>query len=500
MGSLERTSDMKLISFEKQDDKGEAVVSVEREIFEKELNITYNYQKKWFNIPGFRKGKVPRVIIENKYGKDVFYDGALRGLYVDLLNFVQKEKNEKIISLKRSPFRRVPDEAIPSVLNSEKSDVEIKIPLYFYPHSYIEFEGLVIEIEKEKKASKEDIEIQKKRIFDKNAKFELVNDDSHKAAVGDMVSVAIDDVVFIDKDGNDIVDDDDDDDSIENLTVTIGSGRAWKEFENALIGHSKSEGLFSITLTFPEDKRLNVFSGKTVRFGIRISEIKSLTPPSMEQLLKKLKLKSEKELDDRIELELNNANHVNFENSKREQINRKLIDQISDNAICEVFVKDQVGESVDQFEKSLKSSNLTVEYYCRAMNTTPEAISSNFYSSAVNSFKLSSALMNVSEFLGMSCSEDEVNKYFDDFSKLNRVSVELIKKNIPISQVYSTILCDKAMEHIVNNVVIKEKDSSQKEVEKPKARKSSAKKEIKSSPVKKSSTSAKKAKIPSDDK
>ena len=489
---------MKLISFEKQDNKGEAVVSVERKIFEKELNNTYNYQKKWFNIPGFRKGKVPRSIIENNYGHDIFYDGALQGLYVDLLNFVQNEKNEKIISLKSSPFRRVPSDAMPSVVKVNDDDFEIKVPIYLYPHSYIEFNDMTIEVEKEKKASKTDIENQKKKIFERNSSFELVNDDEYKASVGDMVKVAINDIVFLDKDGKEI-EDEDDDDSIESVTVTIGSGRAWKEFENALIGHAKTDGIFSITLTFPEDKRLNIFSGKTVRFGIEISEIKTLTPPSMENLLEKLKLKSEKELNERIEMELNNSNHLSFENSKRKQIDNKLISQISDDMICEVFVKDKVSESMEQLKESLASSNLTVDYYCRAMNTTPEAISSNFYSSAVDSFKLSSALINVSEFLKLSCSDDEVNEYFENFSKAHRISSDLAKKNIPVSQVRSTILCNKSMEHIMNNVVVKEKESSKEESGKAKPKekkKSPSKKET--TTEKKSSTSAKKAKLSSD--
>ena len=496
---------MKLNSFEKQDNKGEAVISVERKAFEKALNTTYNYQKKWFNIPGFRKGIVPRMIIENKYGKDIFYDGALQELYVDLLNFIQKEKNEKIINLKLSPFRRVPDDAVPSVLNSEGNDVEIKMPLYFYAHSYIGFENMKIEVEKEKKASKEDIEAQKKMILDRNASYELVNDDSYKAAMGDVVKTSIADIVFIDKDGNDIEDDDDDDDQVQTVTVTIGSGRAWKEFENALIGHSKSDGVFSVTLTFPEDKRLNIFSGKTVRFGIEISEIKTLTPPTMDKLLKGFNLKTEKELDERIEAELNNSNHLAFENDKKNRIHDNLIKQISDDVVCETYVKDRTNESMDQFKRNLASRNLTLDYYCRIANTNPKDIESDFYSSALNSFKLTSALISVSELLKMSCSDDEVNKYFDDFSKLNRISPKLAKENIPLSQVYTSLLCDKAMEHILKGVIVEEKKASSENTsssnkEKKKAAPKKEKEATKESAPKKRSTSTRKPKASSENK
>jgi len=454
---------MKLISFEKKENKGEAVVSIDRKIFEKELNITYNYQKKWFSIPGFRKGKVPRGIIENNYGHDVFYDGALQNLYVELLNFVQGEKQEKIVSLKSGLFNHVPDEGIPTVLKSDDNNVEIKVPLYFYPESSIDFKDMTIEVEKEKKASKSDVEDQKKKIFDKNSSFEVVSDDSYKASLGDMVNVSLNSIVFIDKDGNDI-DDDDDDDKLENITLTLGSGRAWKDFEDALVGHSKDEGQFSTTLTFPEDKRLNIFSGKTVRFELAISEVKHLTPPSTEKLLAILKLKSEDELDSTIEKELNNSYKAKFKKDKIVQIENNLVKQISDDMVCEPLIKVRIADALRQLENNLASNNLTLDYYCHLMNITPEIVKENFSSSIRNDFKLSSALLNISKVLEMSCSDKEVDDYFENLSKSNRISVDLARKNITLSQAYSSILCNKVMDYMLENVTVKEKEEEKNEV------------------------------------
>ena len=479
---------MKLISFEKQENKGEAIISVDRKIFEKELNVTYNYQKKWFSIPGFRKGKVPRSIIENSYGHDIFYDGALQNLYVELLNFVKEEKNEKIISLKNGLFTRVPDDGAPTVLKSDEHNVEVKIPLYFYPTVSIDFKDMTIEVEKEKKASKNDIDAQKQKVFDKNATFEVVNDGSYKVSLGDMVTVSLDSIKFIDKDGNDIDDDDDGDDQLEHITLTIGSGRAWKEFEDALIGHCKNEGKFSATLTFPEDKRLNVFSKKTVRFELSVTEIKHLTPPSTEKLLEILKLKSEDELNSIVEKELNDAYHSKFNRDKELQIESKLLEQVPDDMVCEPLVNARVDDALKQLQNNLASNNLTLDYYCRAMSITPEIVKGNFSSSIRNDFKLSSALINISEVLKMSCSDKEVSDYFENLSKSNRVSVELAKKNISLSQVCSSILCGKVMDYMLNNVTVKEKKEVKEEkklVEKETKKDSSSKKTSKAKkPVK----------------
>lgn len=448
---------MKLISFDKKEEKGEAVVSISKEEFEKKLNFVYNYQKRWFNVPGFRKGKVPRGIIESNYGHDIFYDGAMQELYVDLMNFLSGEKKEKFVNTKNGIFGRVPKDCSPSVLKVEDNSVDIKVPLDFYPHTYVKFKDMSVEIEKEKKASKEDIEEQKKKLFEKHSTFEIAPDD-HKIVDGDFANVSLK-VAFVDDEGNDLPDNEQYDiytEGLNNFDVGVGSGRAWKEFEDSLIGHSKSEGKFSNILTFPENKKLDIFSGKRVRFDTSINSVKHLTPPSMEKLLKILKLESEKDLDSKVESDINKRNHLYFERGKEERIKKNLQDQISDDLVCKPLFDSKFSESLNRFERNLKSNGVSVDSYCEMTGTSYDSLKDEFKDLIMGELKLVIALFNVSENLGLSFEESEIEERFKNIAKSNGVSVKVVKENIPISHVYVVILCDKAMEYIKGHVLVKE--------------------------------------------
>ena len=85
---------MRLVSFKKDGNKAKAVFSIDNSEFEDKVNIVWNRQKKWFRVPGFRKGKVPRGIIENEYGKDIFYDAALSLLYPKMVDLLVEENAE----------------------------------------------------------------------------------------------------------------------------------------------------------------------------------------------------------------------------------------------------------------------------------------------------------------------------------------------------------------------------------------------------------------------
>lgn len=452
-----KDSAMKLVSFDKKEDSGEAVVSVTKNEFDKKLNVVYNYQKKWFNVPGFRKGKVPRGIIENSYGKDIFYDGAMQEFYVDIMNFLQEEKDEKFMSVKSGIFGRVSSDFSPSVSRVNDGNIEIKVPLSFYPHTYVKFENMSVEVENEKKASKEDIENQRSKLFDKYSTFEKM-DDGYKVVNGDLANVEIR-VAFVDENDNDLPENEQYDvytDGLKNFEVGVGSGRAWKEFEECLIGHSKSEGEFSNVLTFPENEKLDLFSGRRVRFNITINHVKHLTPPSNDKLLEILKMKSDDELNLSLEREINERNHSIFERGKESMIQQNLQDQIPDDLICKSLLEERFDDSFKRFERNLKSGGMSIDSYCEIVGQSVDSVKEDLRKSISDDMKLRIALLNASELLKLSASKDEIDEGFKKIAKSNRISASFAKENIPVSEVQASILCDKAMEYVKNHVSVKE--------------------------------------------
>ena len=447
---------MKVISFDKKEDKGEALISVGKDEFDKKLNVVYNYQKKWFNIPGFRKGKVPRGIIENRYGKDIFYEGAMQEFYVEIMNLLQESKKERFMNMKSSTFGRVVTEYSPSVVKIDGDNVEIKVPLSFYPHTYVKFEDMSVEVDEEQKASKDDVENQKKKLFDKYSTFEQMNDD-YKVVNGDLVNVATR-VAFVDENDNDLPEDQQYDvytEGLKDFEVGVGSGRAWKEFEESLIGHSKSEGEFSYLLTFPENEKLDLFSGKRVRFNTTINYVKHLTAPSNEKLLELLKLKSDDELNAKIEKEINERNHAIFERGKEEKIRHNLMDQIPDELVCKSLLDGKFNDSFSRFKRNLKSSGISIDAYCELSGLSLDSVKDDLKKSILDDIKLTIALLNVSELLRLSFTKEEIDEYFDKISKNRGLSVSLAKENIPLSEAQTSVLCDKAAKYVNEHASVK---------------------------------------------
>ena len=462
-----KDSAMKVISFDKKGETGEAVVSVDKDEFEKKLNTVYNYQKRWFNVPGFRKGKVPRGVIENKYGRDIFYEGAMQEFYVGIMNLLQEEKSEKFMNMKGSTFGRVVDGYLPSVVKVSDGGIEMKVPLIFYPHTYVKFEDISVEIDEEKKASKEDIQNQKNKLFDKHSTFEEMSDD-YKVVSGDLVNVATR-VAFVDENDNDLPEDQQYDvytEGLKDFEVGVGSGRAWKEFEESLIGHSKAEGEFSYLLTFPENEKLDVFSKKRVRFNTTINHVKHLTPPSNEKLLEILKLKSDGELKTKLEKEINEKNHLVFERGKEERIRHNLIDQIPDELVCKPLLDGRFNDSFSRFKKNLDSSGVSIDAYCEIAGLSIDSVKDDLKRSISNDMKLVIALLNISELLRLSFTKEEINEYFEKVSKSRGISVSLARENIPLSEVQASILCDKAAKYVNEHAFVKASKKG-----KPKAKK-----------------------------
>ena len=252
---------MSLVASNKVDtNRVEVEVAVGSEAFKKEIERVYRKQVKSINIPGFRKGKAPRAIIEKMYGKEVFYEDAMQNLYPQALQDAVDEAGLKVVN----------DKIDLDVTEVSEDGFTFKAVVTTYPevsidgYKGIEVEALSTEVTDEK--VQEEIDKARQRA----SRVEDVTD--RPAKDGDTVVIDFegfkDGVAFEGGKG-------------EDYSLTLGSGSFIPGFEEQVVGHNLDEE-FTINVTFPEDYQSEELKGQPAEFKITINGISERILPELD--------------------------------------------------------------------------------------------------------------------------------------------------------------------------------------------------------------------------
>ena len=329
---------MKVLSFKKVDkNKATVEILIDRGEFDKKLNIVWNRQKKWINLPGFRKGRVPRVVIENEYGKNVFHADALRLLYPEMIDLLSKETNENIFFLKEEIYMSINADSKPSEVIDSEEGIMTKFSLDLYPELEINTD-FTVELEPRKVASEDP--------FKRPIEIEDIN--GLKYCLG----------------GDDINPD-------------------MPKLNEALIGHNMKEGTIELSeLDFPADLPNKKFAGRKVKALLELVAVKRRY--TTEELAKRMNLESEDDLYDYMEKQINGYYESVYENQKDPKVVEKLVEQVPD----DILPKDLLEAS--------KSSILHQLHHVPAYsNYAPEQLEEMAESHAKSQLKTEIALFNI---------------------------------------------------------------------------------------------------------
>ena len=393
---------MKLNSFKKNGNKATAIFSIDNSEFEDKINIVWNRQKKWFRVPGFRKGKVPRKIIENEYGKDIFYDSALGLLYPKMVDLLVEETNEKIISIEGELYMSISSEAKPQILNKDENSVETKLEVNIYPKVDIDYNNIQVEVEPKKEATDEEINSQlnmaQRRMGNKHM------DAQTKVQEGDFVRLDIDRLDPIGADGK--VDENDNTfkkfRNLRNFKLKVGAGQILP-VEKALIGHTASETMpvaesasgkpasganvdmpaplpagevvdmpaplpagevkvvpgFETIIEFPKELPNKDIAGKKVRARLKILAVKRAY--TMQEVAENNGFKSLEEFKDSIKEKIGNHHASVYENNKKNAMVEKIVSMIKDDLISEDSLKAKIAHVKNQYKKISESMGQNME-------------------------------------------------------------------------------------------------------------------------------------------
>lgn len=411
----------------------ELVVTVDGETFEKAINKVYKKQVKSINIPGFRKGKAPRHIIEKMYGTEVFYDDAMQDCYPDALYEAAKEQNLEIVAVEKL-----------EAVEAGKEGFTFKTDIIVKPTLEVEgYKGFEIE-KKSTEVTEELIDEEIDKVRDRNSR--MVTVEGRAAQNGDTAVIDfegfVDGVAF---EGG----------KAEKYSLSLGSGNFIPGFEEQVVGHEVGEE-FSINVNFPEDYQAEELKGKEAEFKIKLHELKEKELPEVDDEFVKDVSEKETVAEYRDELKETIAARLKDEAEKDvdNQISEKLI-ELAQGDIPEQMYDNQANDMVRDFEMRLRSQGMDPKMYMQYMGMDMAALKNMYMDEAEKRVKLRLVLEAIAKQENLEVTEADLEDEYSKMAEAYKVEVEQAKASVPADSLSEDIKVQKALDLVKNSAVIK---------------------------------------------
>ena len=382
-------------------------VEVAAEDVEKALQAAYLKQRKQINIPGFRKGKVPRQMIEKMYGPEVFYDEAANNMIPDAYAKAYDESELDIVSQPKIEVVQM-EKGKPFIFTAEvatKPEVTLG-----------DYKGLKVDKVSTRVTQKEvDEEIEKER--ERNARTIEVTD----RAVQDKDEVTLDFEGFVDGvafEGG----------KGEDYPLTIGSGSFIPGFEEQLIG-AEIDKEVEVNVTFPKEYHSEELAGKDATFKCTVHTIKAKELPELDDEF--ASEVSECETMDAYRAEVKKNIKERKERTGKEKKENQAVDHAIENAqmdIPEAMIEFQVRQMADDFARRIQQQGLTVEQYFQFTGMTAEKMLEEMRPQAEKSIKTRLVLEAIVKAENIEVSDERVEEELTKMAEAYQMEVEKLKE------------------------------------------------------------------------
>lgn len=403
--------------------------------FEEGINYSYNKNKGSISIPGFRKGKAPRKLIEVHYGKGVFYDDAINFVLPDAYEAAVKENDLQVVSKPEIDITSIDD-----------NGVAFTAEVYLKPEVKIEgYKGLTCK-KADTEVSDEEVDAEIKKELAKNARIITVTD--RPVQNGDIAT--IDFKGFIDGEafaGGEA----------EDYDLEIGSHSFIDTFEEQLVGKNIGDET-DVNVTFPEDYGQKDLAGKPAKFEVKIKDIKFKELPELTDEYVADTTDSENVADYKNDIvgRLKVAKMEAAKNAKQEELLTKLID-MAEMDVPAPMIELDIDNKIHEFEYNITRQGLSLEMYLQYMGQTMDSMREAYRPMSEKQVKGRLVLEAVAANEGFEVSEEEINAEIERIAKNYNMEVEKLssaisdedKKNIVKDlQVQKAIafVCDNAVE------------------------------------------------------
>lgn len=410
----------------------ELEIEVGAEDFEKAVNNAYKKNIKKMNVPGFRKGKAPRHLVEKIYGTGVFYEDAVNAIYPAHLD----------AAIKESGYEYVEDKIDFDVTEVGADGLKFKATITVKPEVEIgEYKGLKAS-KKVEEVTDADVDAELAKLQDRNSR--LVTVEGREAKMGDSVTFdfdgSVDGVPF---DGG----------KAENYTLVLGSNQFIPGFEEQIVG-KKTDEEFDVNVTFPEDYHAADLAGKAAVFKCKLHEIKEKELPELNDDF--AKDCSEFDTLDELKADLKEKLTHQREHQAEDAFESKLLEQLVEilkAEIPEAMFENRVNDSVRDFDYRLQGQGLNLDTYLKYTGMDMEAFRKGFREQAEKQVKIRLALEKIAQLENIQPTEEELEAEFAKMAEQYKLDVEKVKSLVPASELTKDLAVGKAMDLIKENAV-----------------------------------------------
>lgn len=410
-------------------------IEVSAEELEKAIEGAYQKNKNKMSIPGFRKGKVPRKMIENMYGKEIFYEDAANALIPDAYEKALEECGEEIVSSPKIEVVTI-EAGSPFVFTAEVAlKPEVKLGKY---------KGVKVEkIETAVTEEEIDAEINKER--EANSRTITVEDRPVKNGDETVIDFEgfVDGVAFEGGKG-------------ENYPLTIGSGAFIPGFEEKLIGAQIGKEV-EVDVTFPEDYHAEDLKGKAAIFKCTVKEIKEKELPALDDEFASevSEFDTLSEYREDVKKKLAEKKEKDAKNEKEDAVIGAIIED-SEMEIPDAMVETQQRQMLDEFAQRIQMQGLSMEQYMQFTGLTPQAMLEQVKPQALKRIQSRLVLEAVVAAENITASDEDYQKETERMAEVYQMEVDKVKEMLEENesakkQLLQDLAITKAVEFVTEN-------------------------------------------------
>ena len=421
---------MNVKNIEKNGNQATIVVEIDKELMEKGVNAAYMKARKNIQIPGFRKGKAPRKMIEAMYGAHVFYEDGLEEIFPEVYEEAVVKQDVKAVGR-------------PSLTDmdiSEDGVVTITIATDVYPEVTLgQYKGLEVE---KAEANVTDVQVQAEldRMAQNVASTETVE---RAAQMGDTANIdfeGFDNGVAFDGGKG------------ENFDLKLGSGQFVPGFEEQVVGMTAGEEK-DIDVTFPENYTPEL-AGKSVVFHVKLNKVtETVVPAQDDEFAKDV---SEFDTLDELKADIRAKAQESAEKQIASAFEQACVEKAAENTTVDMpkaLIEAELDTQMERFGYQLQMSGYSMEAYAKMMGGDVATMRNAFRPAAEKQAKINVTLEKIGEVENIEVTEDEINAEFESLASQYQLELDKVKSMVPAEEITASLKTRKAVKVIVDSAV-----------------------------------------------
>ena len=421
---------MNVKSIEKNGNQATVVVEIDKELMEKGVNAAYLKARKQIQIPGFRKGKAPRKMIEAMYGAHVFYEDGLEEIFPEVYDF----------AIAAQDFKAIGRPTLADMNISEENIVTLTLTTEVYPEVVLgQYKGLEVE-KMAVTVSDNQVNAELDRMAQNVASTETVE---RAAEMGDTANIdfeGFDNGVAFDGGKG------------ENFDLKLGSGQFVPGFEEQVVGMTTGEEK-DINVTFPEDYAAEL-AGKPVVFHVKLNKVTVTNVPALDDEF--AKDVSEFDTLDELKADIRAKAEEKAAKESASAFEQAAVEKAAEGTAVEMpkaLVDAELDTQLERFAYQLQMSGYSIEQYAQMMGGDMNSLRNAFRPQAEKQAKITVTLEKIVEVEGITVTDEEIEAEIESMAKQYELEASKVKEMVPAEELTSSLKTRKAVKIIVDSAV-----------------------------------------------